>query len=210
MPSTILVALRLLLDAYTEARKLGATAWEFAVELEALTSSGVSGTDLRCLIRQGLVEHRHECTRRGSRVRRFTMPRGARLEPGSCFVLRPAGAQAARRMIRRNAGPALNGVSHLHKADGRPLWDADRRELRHGGLVVKRFRQPAKNQEAVLAAFQEDGWPARIDNPLAGTDETEGVKRLHDAVRKLNQQPQRLLRFSSDGRGEGVLWEWES
>jgi hypothetical protein len=88
-----------------------------------------------------------------------------------------------------------------------PVWDADRRELRLGKLVVKRFRQPAENQELILAAFEEDGWPPRIDNPLASDGDTDAVDRLHDAVKKLNRQAKRLIRFRSDGRGTGVLWE---
>src|SRR5262245_57533324 len=88
-----------------------------------------------------------------------------------------------------------------------PFWDAIRRELRLGKRVVKRFRQPARNQETILAAFQEDGWPPRIDNPLPRKGDTQAVDRLHEAVKKLNRAPRRLIRFLSDGNGLGILWE---
>lgn len=88
-----------------------------------------------------------------------------------------------------------------------PIWDAVRRELRLGSVVVKRFRQPAKNQEMILAAFQEEGWPPHIDDPLPGGDNVVAQDRLHDAIKKLNHQKLHLIRFLSDGFGQGVLWE---
>ena len=54
-----------------------------------------------------------------------------------------------------------------------PRWDAMRRELVVDGQIVKRFRLPAVNQVAVLAAFEEEGWSSRIFDPLpphAGQD----------------------------------------
>ena len=46
------------------------------------------------------------------------------------------------------------------------MWDPERRELHVAGLIVKRFKWPAVNQEAILTAFAEEGWPPRIDDPL--------------------------------------------
>jgi hypothetical protein len=87
-----------------------------------------------------------------------------------------------------------------------PAWDSARRELRLGKNVVKRFRQPAKNQETILAAFQEEGWPPRIDDPIPG-DDAHAKDRLRDAVKKLNRQAILLIHFLSDGKGQGVLWQ---
>ena len=39
-----------------------------------------------------------------------------------------------------------------------PRWDPECRELRCGADLVKRFREPALNQETILAAFEEAGW----------------------------------------------------
>ena len=64
------------------------------------------------------------------------------------------------------------------------------------------------NQEAILAAFQEDGWPARIDDPLPPVAETDPKRRLSDTIKCLNRKQQNaLVRFSGDGTGEGVLWD---
>ncbi len=91
------------------------------------------------------------------------------------------------------AAPPLEGL--------KPVWDADRRELRYNGQLCKRYRQPAPNQEAILATFQDDGWPPRIDNPI-GTD----PQQLADAVRGLNGRPHGIV-FERDGTGEGVRWK---
>jgi hypothetical protein len=39
--------------------------------------------------------------------------------------------------------------------------------------VVKEFKLPAPNQETILTAFQEEGWPPRIDDPLPPVPQAE-------------------------------------
>ncbi len=92
-----------------------------------------------------------------------------------------------------------------------PLWDRDRQQLRVGNQIVKQFKVPAINQEAVLAAFEEEGWPVRIDDPLAPQPKIDPKRRLHDTINALNRNQRRsLLRFSGDGSGQGVRWEFIS
>src|SRR5207247_9758075 len=89
-----------------------------------------------------------------------------------------------------------------------PRWDSERRELRWGELVVKQFRVPAPNQETVLAAFEEEGWPRRIDDPLPPRADQDPKCRLHDTINKLNRnQQQPLIHFRGDGMGRGLHWE---
>jgi hypothetical protein len=93
-------------------------------------------------------------------------------------------------------------------ADVRPKWDRDRRELRLGGELVKVFKLPSPMQEAILAAFEEEGWPPRIDDPLPVHPELLPKRRLHDTVKSLNRnQKCSLIRFMGDGTGEGIRWE---
>ena len=67
---------------------------------------------------------------------------------------------------------------------------------------------PSPNQEAVLAAFEEEGWPHRIDDPLRFQVELGPKYRLHYTIRRLNRsQQQRLIRFFGDGTGVGVCWQ---
>ena len=90
-----------------------------------------------------------------------------------------------------------------------PRWDALRRELLVDGQVVKRFRVPAPNQIALLAAFEEEGWPPRIFDPLPPQADQDPACRLRETIKALNGHHRvRMLRFSGDGTGEGVLWQW--
>ena len=57
-------------------------------------------------------------------------------------------------------------------------------------------------------AFEEDGWPARIDDPLPPAKKIDAKQRLHDTIKNLNRnQKQRLIRFMGDGTGQGVRWK---
>ncbi|MEO1527627.1 MAG: hypothetical protein AAFX06_19530 [Planctomycetota bacterium] len=89
-----------------------------------------------------------------------------------------------------------------------PVWDPDKRELRLRDDVVKRFRQPSRNQELVLAAFQEDGWPSRIDDPLPMEIDRDPKERLQATIKSLNRhQIEKQIRFSGDGTGQAILWK---
>jgi hypothetical protein len=60
----------------------------------------------------------------------------------------------------------------------------------------------------VLAAFAEEGWPPRIDDPLPPCGEPTPKNRLRFTIRRLNAyQQQPLIRFFADGTGQGVRWE---
>jgi len=90
----------------------------------------------------------------------------------------------------------------------KPTWDCHLRELRVGKRVIKRFRQPARNQVTVLASFHELGWPRRIDDPLPRGSGSDSKRRLRDTVFALNrnQVTQNVIVFETDGTGTGVIW----
>lgn len=101
----------------------------------------------------------------------------------------------------------LGSSSHSHP-QLKPVWDRERRELRFGDIVVKRFKWPAENQELVLNAFEDLGWPKRIDNPLEAHPTICPKRRLHDTLKCLNRkQVNELIKFRGDGTGLGVLLE---
>jgi hypothetical protein len=79
-------------------------------------------------------------------------------------------------------------------------------------LVIKRFRQPATNQVAVLASFQELHWRRHIDDPLTGNPDCEPKRRLRDTVFALNRHhiTRNVLVFQADGTGTGIIWRWHS
>lgn len=88
-----------------------------------------------------------------------------------------------------------------------PVWDRVRHELRVEGQLVKRFKCAAVNQETILAAFDEEGWPPRIDDPLPPQEEQDSKRRLNDTIKCLNKnQKHKRICFHGDGTGEGVLW----
>jgi hypothetical protein len=104
------------------------------------------------------------------------------------------------------------GAHHTYIASRRPkpTWDSNLRELRVGKLVIKRFRQPARNQVAVLASFQELRWCRRIDDPLTGNPHCGPKHRLRDTVFALNrnQISGGVIAFEADGTGTGIIWKW--
>ncbi|HYH66000.1 MAG TPA: hypothetical protein VD866_14985, partial [Urbifossiella sp.] len=122
---------------------------------------------------------------------------------GPCrAVLTARGAALARWHVRGAGGEGGPGSGPV------PRWEAGRRILWLGASVVKQFRVPAVNQELVLQVFEEEGWPHTIDDPIPAVRSCEGKARLHDTIRRLNdRQRVRRLRFTGNGRGDGVSWE---
>lgn len=84
----------------------------------------------------------------------------------------------------------------------KPLWNPDERTLTVGGVLIKSFNQPAKNQITLLEVFAEEGWPRRIDDPLDSG-------KVRQTVVDLNKRhvTKGVLRFHMDGTGEGITWE---
>lgn len=205
--------LQLLLRAATYAEDVKCSPWDMAVEMNDLTKHGLSRTDLRWLICRGYLEHQQEVPSPVPEQRKFRGASDKQLTRKSCFLLTATGRGFARRIctangeehhaVRDNGAPNGNGKS----AGPMPCWDGERRELRVGESLVKQFKLPSPNQEALLMAFEEDGWPPRIDDPLPPQPDQDPKRRLHDTIKSLNRhQKLRLLQFSGDGTGEGVLW----
>ncbi|MCU0872242.1 MAG: hypothetical protein MUE50_07840 [Pirellulaceae bacterium] len=210
--------LRLLVDAYHYAVDVSRGVWDFAVEIETLRQAGWTNNEFRWLVCRGFVLHAIETTLASDETRSFRQPRRA---PGllfadkTCFVLTEAGLQFASRALQNpcaprgepSLGPVASEASPAPNGP-RPKWDPERQELRVGDLVVKQFKVPAANQERILAAFEEDGWPIRIDDPLPPASDQDPKRRLHDTINSLNRNQKRhLLRFLGDGTGQGIRWE---
>ncbi len=130
-------------------------------------------------------------------------------DPGACFLVTRSGVL---RVTNDAHDPTTfhlcSGGDARPTSDFTPLWSRDNRVLSIGGQVVKRYGRSSPNQEAVLQAFQEQGWPCRIDDPLPYSAEVPPKPRLHDTIRWLNLNHEYpLLRFLGDGTGEGVCWK---
>ena len=202
---------------------VGADIWQFSVELSALRRAGLTTNECRWLVAKGLARHAREVTAADSDRRSFQNYANLALSKRTCFVIADRGVAYANALFRatprrrasdsrdstavnrRRPAPESNG----HTATLTPIWDSDRQQLRVGRMIVKEFKVPAANQEAILAAFQEEGWVPRIDDPLAPQLNQDSKRRLHDTINSLNRnQKHALIRFLGDGKGEGIRWEF--
>ncbi len=217
LPQKMQPAIAVLREASDYARWTSGDRWEFAVEIQHLRKLGLTPNDLRYLVRKGLVEHAREVTIVGQDGRKFQQTGDLTFTKRTCFVLTSDGVAAAHMAFQKR--PRNNGrlatvslsanVSVPAPDVVAPKWDAEKRELRIDGRIVKRFKWHAENQERILAAFEEEGWPARIDDPLPPHEEQDSKRRLSDTIKCLNRkQTQELLHFRGDGTGQGVVWEF--
>lgn len=212
-----------LLEAYQYACDAGCDPWDFAVEIDELQTAGLVKSDFRWLICKDLLEHAREIAPAGENKRRFRTGHRLRFRRNSCFVLTIEGVEFVTSMLddgnwdgsRQPSWPCARerGSGESEALASRPVlasvpvWDRDRQELRLGDVVVKQLKVPAVNQERVLAAFEEEGWPIRIDDPLPPVYDQDPKIRLHDTIVSLNRnQKHPLIRFYGDGTGQGVRW----
>jgi hypothetical protein len=204
-------ALPTLVKSYDYARTLDRDVWEFAVEIERLESQGADASDVRWLICNGYAQHGLEVTNGNSAERCFQQLSSLALPPGVGIVLTPHGMTVLGALASTNGTSAQatsQPINHPFAPGALPRWDADCRELRVGDVVVKCFKVPAANQEAILAAFEEEHWPRHVDDPLPPVRNLDSKRRLHDAIIRLNSnQLCRLVHFHGDGTGRGIRWE---
>jgi hypothetical protein len=227
------VGIDLLWQAYCYAREASVDLWDFALEIDKLYAIGLTISDLRWLVAKKLVEHGRESSVYGAPHRAFHRGAGFVFDSRTCVVLTPSGATFAGRFLNHSSGspqPSLLGATaciagggartfenqpavavNLHESRYfacKPCWHKTRRELWLDRVVVKRFRVPAQNQVVILSAFEEDGWPAQIDDPLPNKGDVNPHVRLHDAVNRLNRaQTNPLVRFHGNGSGTGISWK---
>jgi hypothetical protein len=211
----MLEGLALLRQAHEYAQELGQDPWELAVELEVLRAAKLSNSDLRWLVGVGYVEHAVEISGPSDHTRQFRRTPLLNFDDATCLILTPAGVVAAQEACERESitapskVPAVGlSVEPAVRMPQVPTWDDQRRQLRIGSKIVKEFKLPSPNQETVLMAFEEEGWPPRIDDPLSPQAQLDPRRRLHDTIKALNRkQKHPALRFMGDGSGEGIRWE---
>lgn len=91
-----------------------------------------------------------------------------------------------------------------------PVWNKTFRELRWGGLLLKKYdSQPAENQVALLDAFQRRRWARVIKNPFSNCQGMTPREKLRSTVDALNEGlrfPVIVFRPNGTG-GEQVRWD---
>lgn len=218
--------LAVLWRAYICAQDIEANLCDLSLPTKRLYEAGMTSADLHWLVTKGFADYAEETTADGN-ARRVFRRNGSKLNHRSCLILTPSGAALAQQVFQETArspratlpgAPVARGIFGLANSRwtvfekkttaSKPRWDAIRRELSLAGLIVKRFRVPARNQETILSVFEEEDWVEHIQDPLPVTLDIDGPTRLHDAINRLNRcQINPLLRFHGDGKGTGVFWE---
>ncbi|MEI8376344.1 MAG: hypothetical protein WCJ35_26295 [Planctomycetota bacterium] len=203
-------AFTVLANAHAYARNTEVDAWEFSIEIERLLARGLETSDLRWLVRMGYLQHAREITQADDTERRFQSSPNNAFTKETCFVLTNSGLSIASGEDARPVVLQMVVASSptLTRSDFTPRWDRVRRTLFVGNHVVKRFKLPSPNQEAVLNAFEEEAWGHRVFDPLRPQEEHVTKHRLRWTINRLNRnQEQPLIRFFTDGSGEAVCWE---
>lgn len=214
----IVAGIKELLKAYQYARDAGRVVWDLAVEISLLHRLGLTPSDFRWLVCKGYVEHARDVTRPDDDSREFRPCAKLLYTKRSCFVLTDAGVDYARSILAKTSQtPSVREREIEYLGDDRnggaaspikPRWDGERHELWIGDQLVKQFKGQASNQETILAVFEEEGWPARADDPLPLSEEIDPKRRLSDTIKCLNRkQRHELIHFRGDGTGEGIIWE---
>ena len=200
-----------LLQAVKYAQDTESDHWEFAISIGYMRSIGLTENDLRWLVKKQYVHHAREVTVLGDNGREFRATGDLSFCSKTCFVLTDIGNDLASELAHESH--VLGHNADLRSSKQRepalvPVWDSEVRELRFCGRIVKQFKWPAENQEHVLSAFEEDGWPKVLDDPLAPLPGTDPKRRLQDTIKALNKkQSDARLRFRGNGRGNGIVWE---
>jgi len=218
LSAPVRVAFAQLLEVHELARTSGRRLSDFAAEITNLTELGITASVLRWLVCRGYAKCLREVTQPGDKERRFEPVDNLAINSQSCFVLSRKGMFLARAILELSGTDSADDELEEGNSNGSepprrrlaPLWDAKRRELRLARKLLKRFRVPAPNQEAVLAAFQEEGWPNCIDDPLPPKGDLSPKRRLHDTIKALNRKHRQrppLIHFLGNGTGQNIVWE---
>jgi len=207
--------LAILFRAYRCARDLKVDPREFAVSQDSLYRAGLTPIDIHWLLARGLVEITSLSIGSEGTIK------SQQLHCNECvgLILTNTGVIFADQLSQKPNHTSLSSVLPLNgqtpasnlfevqHTKQKPHWDRDRKGLYFCGLLIKQFRWSAVNQETILMAFEEDDWPARIDDPLPQRLNQDPKQRLHDTVKCLNRNhKKRSIRFTGDGTGEGVRW----
>jgi hypothetical protein len=208
---TVQKALALLLEGYDFACDLEVCVWEFAVPIRTLLTAGCSVNTLRWLVRRCFAEFA-VLTGKTAKNKPRHIAETIEFAEKTSFVLTEAGAAAAHAAcppltLKPRADEPRVGPYRVDPAI--PAWDQQLGELRYLGTLVKRLRKASSNQWAILRAFQREGWPQELENPLrqSARDGVNPKQRLHDAIKNLNRDHEALLlRFYGAGSGCGVGW----
>lgn len=91
----------------------------------------------------------------------------------------------------------------------KPHWNELSRELLLGAVVLKKMRGRAENQEIILEAFQNAGWPDQLPlQPLLVLNRTLRHRSLVEAIAGINRgQPAPGIQFFLSDDDSRISWQ---
>jgi hypothetical protein len=202
-----------LLVARISALEQNASARAQALPLSHFLAKGVPEQILLWMLYQHHIEHFQKIGPRTSARSEPQPVLSLRLQPTSSFALTDVGWAFADRFLSDILVPAEEGAfaeawDQLLLGLLVPRYDTDHRLFTWGAYVLKQFRQPSPNQELILCAAEELGWPAWFDDPLPRRAGLRPKTRLHDTIKDLNRwQRPCLVHFKGNGDGSRLGWE---
>jgi hypothetical protein len=208
---TFVIAYVDLLAARCEELDEGWAAGTRSVPLAWFLSRGIGPPTLLWMLYQGHVDHLQPAGEAGGGLHVLAPVDSVLLGETSAFALSGEGERFAGNFLGHVfseledllAGWDLLVLGHLV-----PKYEREGRVFSWGNWLLKCFRQPSINQEIILCAAEELGWPAWFDDPLPRVAGLSPKVRLHDALKALNRHQLRCcVRFRGDGTGTRVGWE---
>lgn len=93
---------------------------------------------------------------------------------------------------------------HVQQAS-QPAWDSSTGVLRYAGKRIRKVRmmKNPSNIQRILDAFEDQGWPKKIENPLAAATDQQ---QLHQALRSLNNGLSKIHFHAQEG-GQSINWD---
>ena len=181
--------LLLLAEASDLAADTNCCAHKFAVKIGQLQRAGIHELHLRWLIEKHYIEHLLDTTVFGEHERSIRPTSSEHFSKRSCFLLTQLGRNFADSVLAPKQNEQLGTDKPLSLTGAQhalPVWDSNTKCLYFRNRIVKRFHRHSPNQELILSAFQEDGWPERLDDPLPPKGNADRSSRLSKTVYSLN------------------------
>jgi hypothetical protein len=198
--SIVLATLR---DAALAALSCNVDRWQFAIELEYLLAHGGTVTTVRQLQCEGLIAAALEVSTGNSAQRQFRQLKNLSLPPKVCLIFLAELRDRAEAALQ----PGSSAINATRLRIDVPHWDRRSRVLRVGDKVAKHLNRPAKSQVIILDAFEEEGWPQSIYDPLPPAAGIATKRRLHNAINRLNNGLLPVIRFHGNGDGQAICWD---
>jgi hypothetical protein len=93
-------------------------------------------------------------------------------------------------------------VGTQRRRDPKPSWHKGLGTLRYRGEIIREVKAAATNVRLILDAFETDGWPDEIFDPLPPAEAKAPRRRAVETINK----DLRLIRFRSTGNGQRIAW----